>query len=172
MTSKTTSTGVQVFHYLKRNPNLTRDQFWAYWQDIHGPKLVPLAENYGFLRYQQFRTFGKVLPVSSPEAAPNVADVGLKDTPSEPVDFDGIAMFLFPSLDSFKAAVEDQYYLNVVEPDEHNLMDKSAPGRGVVASFQGSMIPVVQDGADATGDELRVEVKKARKAFAEINGAT
>lgn len=49
--------GVQVFHYLKRNPKFTRDQFWAYWEDTHGPKLVPLAEKYGFIQYQQVRVF-------------------------------------------------------------------------------------------------------------------
>lgn len=44
-----------MLHYLKRNPQFTRDQFWAYWKDIHGPKLVPLAEKYGFTQYQQVR---------------------------------------------------------------------------------------------------------------------
>lgn len=51
------TTGVQVLHYLKRNPKFTRDQFWAYWKDTHGPKLVPLAEKYGFIQYQQVRVF-------------------------------------------------------------------------------------------------------------------
>ncbi|KAG6359628.1 hypothetical protein INS49_013150 [Diaporthe citri] len=171
MTSKTTDTGgVQVLHYLKRNRKFTRDQFWAYWKDIHGPKLVPLAEKYGFTHYQQLRTFGKVTPASSPESAPNVEDVESKGETAGLVEFDGIAMFLVPSLDSFKAAVEDPYYLNVVQPDEYNLMDKSAPGRGVVASFQGLMVPIVQNGDDVTGDEQRAEVQKSREAFAEISG--
>lgn len=56
METKATDTGVvQVLHYLKRNPKFTRDQFWAYWKDIHGPKLVPLADKYGFTQYQQVR---------------------------------------------------------------------------------------------------------------------
>lgn len=44
---------VQIFHYLKRNPKLKREEFWEYWERVHGPKLVPLAEKYGFQRYQQ-----------------------------------------------------------------------------------------------------------------------
>lgn len=88
------------------------------------------------------------------------------------IEFDGIAMFLVPSLDSFKAAVEDPYYLNVVEPDEHNLMDKTAPGMGVVASFQGVIVPVVHNGVDATEEELSAEVVKSREAFASISGIT
>lgn len=42
-----------MFHYLKRNPKFTREEFWAYWKDTHGPKLIPLAEKYGFIQYQQ-----------------------------------------------------------------------------------------------------------------------
>lgn len=99
-----------------------------------------------------------------------MADVESKDETAGLVEFDGIAMFLVPSLDRFKAAVEDPYYLNVVEPDEHNLMDKSAPGRGVVTSFQGLMVPIVQNGDDAAGHEQRAEVQKSREAFAEISG--
>ena len=120
----------------------------------------------------QFRTFGKVIPVSSAESAPNVADVEMTGETDGLVEFDGIAMFLVPSLDSFKAAVEDPYYINVVQPDEYNLMDKSAPGRGVVASFQGSIVPIVQNGVNATTEEQSAEVQKSREAFAEISGMT
>lgn len=99
-----------------------------------------------------------------------MADVESKGETAGLVEFDGIAMFLVPSLDNIKAAVEDPYYINVVKPDEYNLMDTSAPGRGVVASFHGLMVPIVQNGHDATGDELRAEVQKSREAFAEISG--
>lgn len=101
-----------------------------------------------------------------------MAGIELKGGTAEPVEFDGIAMFLVPSLDSFKAAVEDPYYLNVVQPDEYNLMDKSAPGSGVVASFQGLIVPVVQNGVDVTGNELNAEVLKSREAFVAINGVS
>lgn len=108
--------------------------------------------------------------MSSPESAPNVRGLESGGETPDLVEFDGIAMFLVPSLESFKAAVEDRYYLNVVQPDEYNLMDKNAPGRGVVASFEGVVVPVVQNGADATGNELNAEVLKSREAFVEISG--
>lgn len=81
-------------------------------------------------------------------------------------------MFLVSSLDSFKAAVEDPYYINVVQPDEYNLLDKDAPGKGVVASFEGLIAPIVQNGANATGEEQSAELLRSREAFANINGAT
>lgn len=83
------------------------------------------------------------------------------------MDFDGIAMFLVPSLDSFKKAVEDPYYLNVVEPDEFNLFDKEAVGGGVVASFQGKMVTIVHDGMSATAPEHSLEVRRAKELFKE-----
>ena len=81
-------------------------------------------------------------------------------------------MFLVPSLDSFKAAFEDSYYLNAVQLDECNLMDKYAPGRGVAANFRGVLVPVVKNEVDATGNELKPEVLKSREAFIETNGVT
>lgn len=83
------------------------------------------------------------------------------------MEFDGIAMFLVPSLDSFSKAVEDPYYLNVVEPDEHNLIDKDAVGGGVVASFQGKMVTVVHDGVNAMASDQDLEVKRAREYYKE-----
>jgi hypothetical protein len=81
-------------------------------------------------------------------------------------------MFLVPSLDSFKAAFEDSYYLNVVQLDEYNLMDKDAPGRGVAANFRVVLVPVVKNEVDATGNELKPEVLKSREAFIKTNRVT
>ncbi|CAN8096099.1 unnamed protein product [Discula destructiva] len=164
MTPPQSDTGqVQVFHYLKRNPKFKREEFWEYWQNIHGPKLVPLAEKHGVRRYQQLRTHGTVLPNSSAASAPNASE----HTATEPVEFDGIAMFLVPSLDAFRQMVEDPYYLHVVEPDEHNLIDKSGPGGGVVASFQGTVVSVVQDGRDAMDEGTEQGVKRAWERWEE-----
>ncbi|KAF3760667.1 hypothetical protein M406DRAFT_19796, partial [Cryphonectria parasitica EP155] len=138
---------VQILHYLKRNPKLTRKEFWEYWQGTHGPKLVPLVEFHGCHRYQQLHTFGTVIPNSSADSAPNAVRNSPSASPSAAaVEFDGIAMFLVPSLDAFRCMVEDPYYVNVVEPDEHNLLDKAGPGGGVVASVQGTVASVVQGG--------------------------
>lgn len=104
-----------------------------------------------------------MLPNSSADSAPNAT----QHTASEPVEFDGIAMFLVPSLDAFKQMVQDPYYLNIVEPDEHNLIDKEGPGGGVVASFQGVLLSVVKDGKDDTDEGMKQEVKKAREWWKE-----
>lgn len=44
---------VQVIQYVKRNPKLTREQFWDQWQTVHAPKFIPFAEGSGIRRYQQ-----------------------------------------------------------------------------------------------------------------------
>ncbi|KAJ0162940.1 hypothetical protein CTA2_3789 [Colletotrichum tanaceti] len=133
-----TSTGqtTQLITYLKRGANLTRSEFWDYWQSQHAPKVAPLAVHLGITRYQQIRVSGQVLPTL----------VG-RDGPSSgvPVEFDGIAMLLYPSVEVINAFVTHPYYADVVEPDEHNFMDKSAFGAGMVATFRGAQIQVVDD---------------------------
>ncbi|WQF76763.1 Putative EthD domain-containing protein [Colletotrichum destructivum] len=49
-----TSTGqTQLVTYLKKGANLTRAEFWDYWQTQHAPKVAPLAVHLGITRYQQ-----------------------------------------------------------------------------------------------------------------------
>lgn len=193
MPSSSGDTGhVQTIQYLKRNPKFNREEFWEYWQTIHGPKLVPLAEKYGVKRYQQVRhlpakktqsqivkahlfiaslkellvqvrTFGRAVPNSFEDSAASTSQYEA----TEPVEFDGIAMFLVPSLDVFKQMVQDPYYVNIVEPDEHNFIDKEGPGGGLVAIFQGVLSSVIQDGKDDTHEAMEQEVKKAREWWME-----
>lgn len=81
----------------------------------------------------KLRTYGTVLPSSSVESAPNAS----QHTATDPVEFDGIAIFLVTSLDAFKKMVQD--------PDEHNLIDKTGPSGGIMASFEGLLVSVIQN---------------------------
>ncbi|KZL86880.1 hypothetical protein CI238_09235 [Colletotrichum incanum] len=126
----------QLVTYLKRGSNLTRTEFWDYWQSQHAPKVAPLAAHLGIIRYQQIQASGRVLPTLVGQDAPSS---------NVPVDFDGIAMLLYPSVEVIHAFVTHPYYVNVVEPDEHIFMDKSAFGAGMVATFRGTHIDVVDD---------------------------
>lgn len=55
-------------------------------------------------------------------------------------------MFLVPSLERFTEAFSDPYYVEVIEPDECQLIDKDGVGNGVIASFQGRMVGVLEEG--------------------------
>lgn len=44
---------LQMITYIKRNPNMTREEFWQYWDTQHAPKVIPLATHVGISRYQQ-----------------------------------------------------------------------------------------------------------------------
>lgn len=65
-----------------------------------------------------------------------------------PVDFDGIAMFLYKSPAVLTAMLSHPYYLAVVEPDEHVFIDKGAFGNGMVATFVGTDIEIVDGKQD------------------------
>lgn len=84
------------------------------------------------------------------------------------MDFDGIAVFLVPSLQQFNAAFEDPYYVEVIEVDERIILDKAGPGSGVIASFNGKMVDMMQRGQSTIankGDEYhRVWEEYEKKA--------
>ncbi|OLN81341.1 hypothetical protein CCHL11_08566 [Colletotrichum chlorophyti] len=132
-----TNTGhLQMVTYVKRASNLTRTEFWDYWQTQHAPKVNPLAVHFNITRYQQILVGGHTLPTAAGSTEPSSA---------EPVEFDGIAMFLYPSGEALEEMLAHPYYINVVEPDEHVFIDKSAYGAGMVATFVGTDIEVVDD---------------------------
>jgi hypothetical protein len=58
---------VQAIAYLKRKPELSLSQFYAYWEHIHAKKVLPWAEKHGVLSYRQvslmsFISFYTILP--------------------------------------------------------------------------------------------------------------
>ncbi|KAM5347458.1 hypothetical protein ACJ41O_010463 [Fusarium nematophilum] len=154
-----TTTGlVQMVTYVKRRPDFTRDQFWAYWQTQHAPKVVPLATYFNITRYQQVQVGGQVLPTAGGASEP---------ASDEPVEFDGIAMFLYSSPDVLTEMLSHPYYLEVVEPDEHVFIDKEAFGAGMVATYIGTHVEAVDRAKDVwLGDEAtRVQYQELFKSY-------
>jgi hypothetical protein len=54
-------------------------------------------------------------------------------------------MFLYQSADVLTNMLSHPYYIEIVEPDEHILIDKSAYGSGMVSTYTGEHIEVVDD---------------------------
>lgn len=98
-----------------------------------------------------------MVPSFASASAPNAS---CQETlPTTPIQFDGIAMFLISSLEKFVAAFKDPYYINVIEPDERELIDKDGVGKGVVASFSGTMLPIIDMGKSFIGEKGEKERK-------------
>ncbi|KAH7086282.1 hypothetical protein FB567DRAFT_527587 [Paraphoma chrysanthemicola] len=102
-----------------------------------------------------------MVPIVASASAPNAVSTG--DLPTTPIAFDGIAMFLVPSLKQFTNAFQDRYYIEVIEPDERAFLDKTGPGSGIVASFQGRMADMVHQGKSTVQNEENG--KEYRKLF-------
>jgi hypothetical protein len=77
----------------------------------------------------------------------------------QPVKFDGIAIWEVTSVEKFMEATGDQYYKDVIAPDEANLLDTEGLGGGIVARFVGKSVTIVQEGKSLVGsaekDQLR-----------------
>ncbi|KAF4968616.1 hypothetical protein FSARC_4040 [Fusarium sarcochroum] len=141
---------LQMVTYVKRHPNMTREEFWHYWNTQHAPKVIPLATHFGITRYQQIQVGGKIVPTDAGATKP---------VSNKLVDFDGIAMFLYESPDFLTAMLSHPYYLQVVEPDEHVFIDKSAHGNGMVATYIGAHIEVVDDARNVWAGDRRTRAK-------------
>ncbi|CAM1503372.1 Fc.00g081480.m01.CDS01 [Cosmosporella sp. VM-42] len=146
---------LQMVTYVKRRPDLTREEFWKYWETKHAPKVVPLATHFNITRYQQVQVGGQIVPTAAGASEP---------ASNELVDFDGIAMFLYGSADVLTAMLSHPYYIEVVEPDEHVFIDKEAFGNGMVATYIGKHIEAVDRARDVwVGD--RATLRKFQKLF-------
>ncbi|KAF6801125.1 ethyl tert-butyl ether degradation [Colletotrichum sojae] len=130
---------LQMLTYVKRHPDFTREEFWTYWFDEHAPKVAPLATHFNITRYQQVRAGGQILPTEMGADAP---------ASTTPVEFDGVAMFMYRAPEVLAAFVAHPYYTEVVLPDEHVFIDKAAFGGGQVATFVGPHFEVVNDKQD------------------------
>ncbi|KAE8320133.1 EthD domain-containing protein [Aspergillus transmontanensis] len=129
----------QMITYIKRHPDWTREEFWTHWQTEHAPKVAPLATYFNITRYQQ------------------PANTTL-------VSFDGVAMFLYPDPSALTAMLSHPYYIDIVEKDEETFIDKSAYGDGMVTTYVGKNVEVVDEGSNVwVGDATTAE--KYQKLF-------
>ncbi|KIL87475.1 hypothetical protein FAVG1_09181 [Fusarium avenaceum] len=144
---------LQMITYIKRNPNMTQEEFWQYWDTQHAPKVIPLATHVGISRYQQIRVAGKIVPTNAGATEPVSNDL---------VDFDGIAMFLYQSAGDLTDMLSHPYYIEIVEPDEHILIDKSAHGGGMVATYIGKHIEVVDNSQNVWKGDRKTLAKYER----------
>jgi hypothetical protein len=92
---------------------------------------------------------------------------------NEPVEFDGIAIFLYKDPEVLAAMLSHPYYIDVVEPDERVFIDKEAFGAGLVATYIGTNIEGVDGGKDVwVGDAAtRDEYRRRFETYLEGNGA-
>jgi uncharacterized protein (TIGR02118 family) len=106
---------IKLVFSLRRKPEMTREEFQAYWRDQHAPLVARHAEALGIRRYVQTHA------VSSELAAAQSAARG-----SEPDVYDGEAELWWDSLDDIVAAVStpegQQAAIELLE-DERRFID-------------------------------------------------
>jgi hypothetical protein len=49
--------------FLKKRPDITHEQFYSHWENVHGPLVKPWMEKHGFVSYTQVRNL--TLPCTS-----------------------------------------------------------------------------------------------------------
>ncbi|TRM68585.1 EthD domain-containing protein [Schizophyllum amplum] len=106
---------IRLVVFVKRRPDLTREEFLSYWREKHAPLFMSLAiAKSNILKYEQLH--------------PNEAGIGSfaamgLDVP----EYDGVGVFEARSFADILAIYSDEDYLKRVQPDEEKFIDKT-PG--------------------------------------------
>lgn len=110
---------IKMITLVKRNPNLSREEFEEHWRNVHARKVRELPEvSIHMRRYvQNYMTGGNA------EAADDFGGVGV---PSDDLDFDGIIEAWFDSMEDMTRMATNETYLEHILPDDHHLTDMAA----------------------------------------------
>ena len=79
---------IKLTFCLVRLPQLSREDFQAYWRNTHAPLVASVAETLKIRRYVQLHSL------------PEAASAGLRASREAPPEFDGVAELWFDSLES------------------------------------------------------------------------
>ncbi|KAI1268324.1 EthD domain-containing protein [Xylariaceae sp. FL1019] len=102
--------------FIKRKPELTVEQFYDHWANVHGPLVKPWAQRFGLIGYTQVHL--------KPELN-TVAPIGPESKEESPLaGYDGCAIMEISNFDQFAEAFKDDYYVNQIAADEAKFIDK------------------------------------------------
>lgn len=100
-----------------RNPKLTSSQFHHHWTNVHVPKVSAHLAKFGITRYRQYHT-PHSLQGTLVKSLPS-----LELDEDRFADYDGMVELLMPDLGCYERAMNDQYYKDVIAPDELEFAD-------------------------------------------------
>ncbi|KAL7931281.1 EthD domain-containing protein [Trichoderma chlorosporum] len=108
------STTLYKICFIRRRPDLTEEQFYNHWRNVHAPIIAPWAKKHGIIGYTQIHTSSALRQPLTTTSLPITV-----------MDYDGAVIWEIPSLEAFLNAFNDPYYASVIAPDEENFVDKS-----------------------------------------------
>ena len=111
---------IKRFVILRKKSNMSTEEFWRYWENVHGPLIAKIP---GLVKYVQYHVTSERL-----------------DTVDDPID--GIAELWFESEQMQKEAYQSPEYQAVVE-DEPNLFEMNSHSIHPVMSKK--MVTVVKN---------------------------
>ncbi|KAL7809505.1 EthD domain-containing protein [Trichoderma gracile] len=141
------SSTLYLIGFIKRRPDLTQEQFYNYWRNVHAPKIAYWAKKHGITGYTQVHTS-------------NVLRQSLTSTPLPitVMDYDGAVIWEISSLEHYMSAFADPFYVNVIAPDEYNFLDKS---KETVTVTLGNVHHIVAGGETLIDFSQEMESSKA-----------
>jgi uncharacterized protein (TIGR02118 family) len=106
---------LRLLFCLRRRPDLSREEFSAYWRDVHGPLVVERAESLGFGAYVQYHTCD----------VPGLHRYFQQRNDGSPEPYDGLVEIWIDSLDSLRTDEPAKKAAAELLADERNFIDLS-----------------------------------------------
>ena len=159
---------LRLLVFVKKQPDLTYDQFYDHWINVHAPKVAPWIVKHNIKTYTQVCLVSQpsaiLIPSSETQSPERKSTNGMvKQIHTRPeikaqwsnasFEFDGVAEFEFTDLNLFFGAVVDPYYAQVIAPDEDTFLDKSGSTTSSANSTMGIVKPVVKKGKIVLGQK-------------------
>ena len=96
---------VVMYALLRRNPELSHEEFVRHWREVHGPLIAGIPElARHIVRYEQHVRHRP-------------------DSASGNDDIDGVAVQWYESIDAFAAFIAEPAYAEFIAPDERRFLD-------------------------------------------------
>jgi uncharacterized protein (TIGR02118 family) len=133
---------VKLVFCLRRRPDLSRDEFQAYWRDSHGQLGIRLANSLGYTRYVQSHTLS--IPLND----------ALERSRQGPEPYDGVVELWFDEVEAVErtfSSLEGRDAARQLVADEANFVDVAASPIFVVSELE--MYPTSAAGAERPTDE-------------------
>ncbi|OAL33406.1 hypothetical protein AYO20_07262 [Fonsecaea nubica] len=115
---------VTIMALVRRKASMTPEEYSRHWREVHAPIVSPWLAKHGVLKYRQVHISPDSNKIMNGNAHGGNAHGGTLKVIDKDLGFDGILEVQVPSWESFRKALEDPYYVEVVRPDEQNFFDE------------------------------------------------
>ena len=125
---------IRITSFINRKKGVSKDDFYAYWTQVHGPLVTDFMKRYGVIEYVQFSRYtprrgasirtNKRPPQYHTTDETKALGAAMSAASGRPMlTYDGMTDAYVRSFSEFENAFKDPFYLEKIRPDELAFID-------------------------------------------------